>query len=117
MSAHGPLSLNLRQSRSSTRGTCPSAARLFQALHRQVRARAAADPANTQWQRDLSVSHNKLGDIAVAAGDLTTARTSYQAGLDIAQRLAAADPANTQWQRDLSVSHNKLGDIAVPPGT
>ena len=97
-------------------GDLQSAARLFQALHRQVRARAAANPANTQWQRDLSVSHNKLGDIARDAGDLTTARTSYQAGLDIAQRLAAADPANTQWQRDLSVSHERLGDIASAAG-
>ena len=34
-------------------GDLQSAARLFQALHRQVRARAAANPANTQWQRDL----------------------------------------------------------------
>ena len=44
---------------------------------------AAADPANTQWQRDLSVSHNKLGDVAAAAGDLAAARTAYQAALDI----------------------------------
>ena len=61
-----------------------------------------AGPANTEWQRDLSVSHNKLGDVAMAAGDLAAARTAYQASLDIAARLAAADPANTTWQRDLS---------------
>jgi hypothetical protein len=54
---------------------------------------AAADPANTEWQRDLSVSHNKLGDVAVAAGDL-----------------AAADPANTQWERDLSNTQQKIKD-------
>ena len=72
---------------------------------------AAADPGNTEWQRDLSVSHNKIGDVAVAAGDLTAARTAYQAGLDIRERLAAADPGNTEWQRDLSVSHNKVGDV------
>ena len=77
---------------------------------------AAADPANTEWQRDLSVSHNILGNVAVAAGDLAAARAAYQAGLDIAARLAAADPANTGWQRDLSVSHNKLGDVAVAAG-
>ena len=70
---------------------------------------AAADPANTEWQRDLSVSHDKLGDVAVAAGDLAAARAAYQASLDIAVRLAAADPANTGWQRDLSVSHEQAG--------
>jgi CHAT domain len=30
----------------------------------------AADPANTGWQRDLSVSQDRLGDVAVAVGDL-----------------------------------------------
>ena len=77
---------------------------------------AAADPANTGWQRDLSISHEQLGNVAVAAGDLAAARAAYQASLDIAVRLAAADPANTGWQRDLSVSHNKLGDVAVAAG-
>ena len=34
---------------------------------------AAADPTNTEWQRDLSVSRDRLGDVAVAAGDLAAA--------------------------------------------
>jgi len=97
-------------------GDLQGAARLFQALHQQMSAWAAADPANIQLQRDLSVSHNKLGDIARAVGDLAAARTSYQAGLDVIQRLTAADPANTPWQRDLSISHEKLGDIASSAG-
>ena len=29
---------------------------------------AAADPGNAGWQRDLSVSHNKIGDVLVGAG-------------------------------------------------
>ena len=145
-------------------GDLRSATRQLHAIHEQVQARAAADPANTEWQRDLSVTHDKLGDVAVggrgpgrgpgrlpgrpghrgpagrrrsrqhrmaarpvhqprrlgdvaiAAGDLAAARAAYQAGLDIAARLAAADPANTEWQRDLSVSHNQLGDVAIAAG-
>jgi len=31
---------------------------------------AAADPENSQWQRDLSVSLNKIGDSQAAQGDL-----------------------------------------------
>jgi hypothetical protein len=77
---------------------------------------AAADPANTAWQRDLSVSRDKLGDVAVAGGDLAGAGGHYRAGLAIRERLAAADPANTAWQRDLSVSREKLGDVAVAGG-
>ena len=97
-------------------GDMPAATRQLRAMHQQIQVRAAADPANTGWQRDLSVSHNKLGDVAIAAGDLAAARTAYQASLDIAARLAAADPANTEWQRDLSVSHDKLGDVAIAAG-
>ena len=44
-----------------------------------------ADPANTEWQRDLSVCHEKLGDVAAwRPGDLAAARDPYQASLDIA---------------------------------
>jgi hypothetical protein len=72
---------------------------------------AVADPANAGWQRDLSISHNKVGDVAVAAGDLTAARAAYQASLDIAARLVAADPANPQWQRNLDVIQQRIKNL------
>jgi tetratricopeptide (TPR) repeat protein len=97
-------------------GDLPAAARQRQAIHQQVEDRATNDPANPQWQHDLSVSYVDLGDLAITTGDLAAARTAYQAALAIRERLAAADPANTQWQRDLSVSHERLGDLAVAAG-
>jgi hypothetical protein len=77
----------------------------------QVNAQAGADPASTEWQRSLSVSHERLGDVAAAAGDLAATRAAYQAGLDLRLRLAAADPANTGWQRDLSLMRQKIDDL------
>ena len=74
-------------------------------------ARAEADPANAQFQRDLSVSYNKMGDLAVAAGDGKAAREAFQRSLEVAKKLAEADPANAQFQRDLSVSFEKMGDL------
>ena len=97
-------------------GDLPSAMPHLDRMHTQITERAAADPTNTQWQRDLSVSHDRLGDLARARGDLTSAATHYQAGLDIRAGLAGADPTNTQWQRDLSVSHERLGDLAQARG-
>jgi len=32
-------------------------------------ALAARDRANTQWQRDLPISHDRIGDVLVAQGD------------------------------------------------
>jgi tetratricopeptide (TPR) repeat protein len=51
---------------------------------------AAADPTNTEWQRDLSVSRNHLGAVAAAAGDLAGAAEHYRAGLAIVRRLTEA---------------------------
>jgi len=72
---------------------------------------AKADPGNAGWQRDLSVSHNKIGDVQREQGDLAAALTSYRASLAIRERLAKADPGNAGWQRDLSVSHERIGDV------
>jgi pimeloyl-ACP methyl ester carboxylesterase len=88
-------------------------ARVALSLTRALRDRGLTLPG---YQRDLSVSHNKLGDLVTAAGDLTTATRHYQAGMTMAERLAAADPGNTQYQRDLSISHNKMGDLARAAG-
>jgi hypothetical protein len=64
--------------------------------------------ARSNWQRDLSVSYNRIGDVQRAQGDLPSALSSYKQGLEIAQKLAARDPANTDWQRDLSVSYERI---------
>ena len=69
-----------------------------------------ANPANTNRQRDLSVSHNKIGNVLVAQGDGAGALAAYRKTLAIAEALAARDPANTTWQRDLIVSLVKLSD-------
>jgi tetratricopeptide (TPR) repeat protein len=67
-------------------------------------------------QRDLSVSHDRIGDVQQAQGDLAAALASYQAGLSIRKRLAEADPSHAERQRDLSVSHNKIGLIEAALG-
>jgi hypothetical protein len=54
------------------------------------RLAAAADPTNSGWQRDLSISRERLGDVAVATGDPTGAAEHYQAGLAIVRRLTEA---------------------------
>ncbi len=77
---------------------------------------AKSDPANTEWQRDLSVSQEKIGNVLVAQGDGPGALAGYQAGLAIREGLAKRDPANTEWQRDLFVSKAKIGDVLLAQG-
>ncbi|MGC1586894.1 MAG: hypothetical protein WA791_14550, partial [Rhodomicrobium sp.] len=71
---------------------------------------------NAGWQRDLSVSYNKVGDVLVAQGNLPEALKSFQGSLNIRDRLAKADPNNAGWQRDLSVSYDRVGDVLVAQG-
>ena len=83
-----------------------------------VQARLAiADPSNAGWQRDLSVSHNKIGDVLRAQGDLAGALKAYREDMAVAARLATADPSNADWQRDLYVSYWRMADISEKTGT
>jgi tetratricopeptide (TPR) repeat protein len=68
------------------------------------------------WQRDLSVSDDKIGDVLVAQGNLPEALKSFRDGLAIRDRLAKTDPGNAGWQRDLSVSDNNVGDVLKAQG-
>src|SRR5260370_4864213 len=80
------------------------------------RSLAKADPGNAGWQRDLSVSYNKVGDVLVGQGNLQEALQAYRDSLAIFERLANADPGNAGWQRDLSVSYERVGDVLVEQG-
>jgi eukaryotic-like serine/threonine-protein kinase len=76
----------------------------------------SSDPSNAGWQRDLSVSYEKVGDVQVAQGDLAGALKSYRDSLAIAERLATSDPGNAGWQRDLSVAYDRVGNMQVAQG-
>ena len=52
---------------------------------------AASDPGNAGWQRDLSVSQEKVGDVLRAQGDLSGTLEAYDASLQIAERLDGAN--------------------------
>lgn len=80
------------------------------------RRHAANEPADTATLRNLSITLNKLGDLAVAQGDLAGALRCFTEGKIIAERLANSDPENAAPQRDLSVSVGRLGDLAVAQG-
>jgi tetratricopeptide (TPR) repeat protein len=75
-----------------------------------------ADRTDAWWTNRPTIARNRLGDVAVAAGDLAAATEHYQAGLAIREKLAATDPTNSLWQRDLSLSRERLGDVAVAAG-
>jgi tetratricopeptide (TPR) repeat protein len=81
-----------------------------------VKEKWKAIPDSAEAQRDLSISFDNLGDVAVQAGDLVEARRRYEQALKVREALAKNNPTSAQAQRDLWVSFNKLGDVAVQAG-
>jgi tetratricopeptide (TPR) repeat protein len=98
------------------RGNLGAALTTYQGAQATIHRLIQSDPGNAGWQRDLSVSDNRVGDVQVAQGDLAAALKSYRDGLAIVERLAQSDPGNAGWQRDLSLSDNKVGDVQVAQG-
>jgi len=84
---------------------------LIRRTHEVLQRLAEQDPTNASWQRDLSVSHNKVGDVLRSQGDAAGALSAYRDSLAIAERLAEQDPTNASWQRDVSVSCYKIADL------
>src|SRR6185369_8980401 len=85
----------------------PAARRRFEASLAIREGLASRDPANVQWQRDLSVSHERLGNL-FSQSDLPAALQAFKTSLAIRERLAARDPANAEWQLDLITSYSFL---------
>ena len=78
-----------------------------------------ANPGDGQAARDLSVSHNKIGDALLRRrqpGDLEQALRAYRQSKDIRQRLQTANPEDGQAARDLSVSYDNIGDDLLRRG-
>jgi tetratricopeptide (TPR) repeat protein len=74
---------------------------------------AKSDSSNSDLQHDLSVYHERVGDLLVGNHFLADGLKFYRDGLAIAKRLAQADPGNIDWQRDLFVSYEKIGDAVA----
>ena len=69
------------------------------------------------WQRDLSVSWNKLGEVRLRQGEVTRARAEASARTSPSPSGSPpSDPGNAGWQRDLVVSNVKLAETRAASG-
>lgn len=90
-----------------------------QSLSRQSCDPAAlvgAYPDNSEWQHDLAVAEEKIGDVQQAQGDVAAAIASYQASLAIRNRLAAAGGNNSQWELERVSTYGKLATVYLKAG-
>lgn len=69
---------------------------------------AGREPANTGYQRDVSVSLNKLGDLAVAVGDGDRARGFLERSVASRRRIQALEPARVDLAEELGIAFHRL---------
>jgi hypothetical protein len=69
-----------------------------------------SDLSNAEWQRDLSISNERLGDILLAQGNVPAALEQYRASLDRMVPIRDRDASNVDLQRFTSVMLAKLAN-------
>lgn len=90
-------------------GYIQEAVQRYATLVRHFEQRVAAEPDRADYQRDLSVSYNKMGDLYRVLGQGEKATEYYLKDLDIAQRLAQAEPDRADYQLDLVRTLAQIG--------
>ena len=98
------------------RGQLAAALAEYRASKRIMEGLTALNPANTDWQRELSVSHNKIGESLRDARETGGGAGRVSGGQRIMEGLTALDPANTYWQRELAVPHANIGSVYQAEG-
>lgn len=94
----------------------PDAAREYYTLALRRRERIAELEAGAAVaRRDLSVSHNKLGDLAGEAGDWESARTHAVDALELTE-LLRPDSERKEWLMDMRFCRSRLADALLELG-
>jgi len=78
-------------------GNLPAALDRYQASLAIADRLAKADPGNADWQRDRSVSHNKIGDVLVDQGNLPAALEPGSALSTLFRRAAKDGRGSHSW--------------------
>jgi len=72
----------------------------------EIRALAAAHPADADYRRGLATSLDRTGHVALRSGDSQAALAAFDEELALARAFAAAAPDDLQMQRDVSEALN-----------
>jgi len=82
----------------------------------QIELLIKTDPDNLNWKRDLSIYHERMGNVLMAQNDSAGALGEYRQGLQIVQSLLSQQPGNESLLRGASIAHEKVGDALMATG-
>jgi tetratricopeptide (TPR) repeat protein len=92
------------------KGDRNSALRERRAVVHYAKLLASEDGNHLEWQRDLSLSHMKLGTMLAEGGESNEALLELKEGLRIAEMLVGQAPRNSVWRRDVAVCYIKIAE-------
>jgi tetratricopeptide (TPR) repeat protein len=104
------LAISLVKVGDAIAATDRAAARANYERSRVIRERLAADdPGNLTAQRDVSLIHDRIGNVLAADERYEGVLASYRSSLAIRLKIAAANAANLGAQRDTALSRDLIG--------
>jgi tetratricopeptide (TPR) repeat protein len=68
------------------------------------------EPDDVRWQRELSWTFNKVGDIRMRLKKFSDALDAYEKGLCTRRFVSSRDDGNTLWKRDVAFSLEKVSE-------
>lgn len=108
--------VDIKGSHQESHGNISEAQIAYNEAMRQSSLLAEEEPTEILWQRNLSISHERLGNLATKQGDYTTAKDSHISALKIRESLAINSPDFSMWVELLCLSRTHLGHIAKEQG-
>jgi tetratricopeptide (TPR) repeat protein len=87
--------------------------RKVEGLHKQL---LAAAPENALYAISLSISYERLGDLAKESGEEIATRRYYEDSLVIRRQLRESAPTRADYALALCVGYSRLGDLAKTDG-
>jgi len=79
----------------------------------EITRELAARDGNTMWQRDYSISLERMGDVLAAQAKWSDALRNYEASHSICLKLLSQDAKNSMWQSDLFWTYQDIGNVKL----
>jgi tetratricopeptide (TPR) repeat protein len=67
-------------------------------------------------QRDIAISHERIGDALFELKQTSEARAEYEISLKIRRELLSSQPSSVQFRADLAVAYDRIGRTAPEAG-
>ena len=81
-----------------------------------IRPLAASQPGDVDYQQELAINLNEVGEVDEEAGDTVGALSAYREGLDLMRAVAAKEPDAPNVTSNLDVSLAKVGKVLAQQG-